>query len=433
MKWRMRLLVALSVIAVVMVLVWVGVRVVQVIQVAARDKTAETPITRVKKGRVTIIVAARGELQGGNSEVLTAPMAGGGDLVLTYLREPGELVKKDDVIAQFDTTQQEFNLREAEADLAEAEQLVKKAEADAAATLEETQFQALSAASDVKQAEFEVRKNPVLAGVVARQNDIALEAAKNKLKQAEKDLNSKKTTATAGIAIQRAAVDKARVIAENSRRTIDSMVLKAKTGGYVNVQANSNQNSLYWGQQLPQFQVGDAARAGQAVAQIPDMSSWEVIARIPEADRGHLAPGQQVSIRAAAIPGREFKGHIKSVGASTGSAWERTFECRIALDETMPELRPGMTSNVLITVESLDDVLWVPSQAVFEIDGRSFVYTRGTQGFTPHDIKLVRRSESQAVVSGINEGDIVTLSNPDQNSRSASSSKPAGVMKALQQ
>src|SRR5262245_17442720 len=121
MKLKRRLLVSISVIAVVMALVWGGVRVVQVIQLAARDKPAETPTTRVKKGRVTIVVAARGELQGGNSEVLTAPMAGGGDLVLTYLREPGERVNKEEVIAQFDTTQQEFNLREAEADLAEAE------------------------------------------------------------------------------------------------------------------------------------------------------------------------------------------------------------------------------------------------------------------------------------------------------------------------
>jgi HlyD family secretion protein len=210
------------------------------------------------------------------------------------------------------------------------------------------------------------------------------------------------------------------------------MVLKARTGGYVNVQVNSNQNMLYYGQQLPQFQTGDAARAGQAVAQIPDMSNWEVNARIPEADRGHLETGQKVSIRAAALPGRDFKGHIKSVGASTGSAWERTFECRIALDETAPELRPGMTSNILITVESLDDVLWVPSQALFEIDGRSFVYARTADGFTPRDVKLVKRSESQAVISGINEGDWIALSNPDQQSRSGSSGQPNGVMKALQ-
>src|SRR5256885_12208051 len=111
---KARLLISLAGIAALMTLVWGGMRVVQLV---ARDKPVEIPTTRVKKGRVTIVVAARGELQGGNSEVLTAPMAGGGDLVLTYLREPGERVKQDDLIAQFDTTQQEFNLREADADL----------------------------------------------------------------------------------------------------------------------------------------------------------------------------------------------------------------------------------------------------------------------------------------------------------------------------
>jgi hypothetical protein len=91
-----------------------------------------------------------------------------------------------------------------------------------------------------------------------------------------------------------------------------------------------------------------------------------------------------------------------------------------------------MTSNILITVETLEDVLWVPSQALFEIDGRSFVYARSAQGFTPHDVKLVRRSESQAVIAGIDEGQIVALSNPDQQGRSGGSGQPNGVMKALQ-
>src|SRR5438477_10056385 len=114
---RIRLLISLVTIAVLAALVWGGFR---ISQLAAGNSRPEIPSTQVKKSRVTIVVAARGELQGGNSEVLTAPMAGGGDLVMTYMREPGELVKKDDVIVQFDTAQQEFNLREAEADLAEA-------------------------------------------------------------------------------------------------------------------------------------------------------------------------------------------------------------------------------------------------------------------------------------------------------------------------
>src|SRR5205085_12054617 len=109
--------------------------------------------------------------------------------------------------------------------------------------------------------------------------------------------------------------------------------------------------------------------------------------------------------------------HIKSLGGTTGPPWNRSFECRIALDQTGPELRPGMSSNLTITVEALDNVLWVPSQAVFEIDGRTFVYLRKPEGFVPQDVVLVRRSESQAVLTGIHEGDLVALSSPDQQSK----------------
>jgi hypothetical protein len=334
------------------------------------------------------------------------------------------------VVVEFDTTAQEYNLREAQADLAEAEQQVIKAQADAQASLEEAHYQTLSTAADVKTAELEVRKNPILAAVPARQNEIALEAAKNKKLQADKDYANKKATAEAGIAIQKAAVEKSRVLAEQAQRQIDTMVLKAKTAGYVAIQLNSNQNTLYYGQQLPEFQVGDAARGGQAVAQIPDMSNWEVSASIPELDRGHLDAGQKVTIRAAAIPGREFRGHVKSLGGTSGSAWDRRFECRIALDDTGPELRPGMTSNIQITVESLEDALWIPSQALFETDGRAFVYLQTPQGFVSRDVKLIRRSESQAVIAGLAEGDPVALSNPDQN-KAAKAGDTGGVMKAL--
>ena len=423
---KKRLIISAVVIAVLAALAWGGMRVVQL---TASENHDEIPTTRVRKGKVTISVSARGELQGGNSEVLTGPMVGG-DLPITYLREPGELVKPGDVVVEFDTTAQEYNLREAQADLAEAEQQVIKAEADAQASLEEARYQTVSTAADVKLAALEVRKNPILAGIPAKQNDIALEVAKNKQAQAEKDFNNKKTTAGAGIAIQKAAIDKSRVLAEQAQRQIDSMTLKAKTAGYVARQLNSNQNTLYYGQQLPDFQVGDAARSGQAVAQIPDMSNWEVSASIPELDRGHLSPGQKVTIQAAAIPGREFRGHVQSLGGTSGSAWDRRFECRIALDETGPELRPGMTSNILITVETLGNVLWVPSQALFETDGRAFVYLRTPQGFVTRDVQLVRRSESQAVITGIGEGEQVALSNPDQ-SKAAKSGDSGGVMKAL--
>ena len=54
--------------------------------------------------------------------MLTAPMTGAAEAVITSLRDPGDLVKAGDVVVEFDTTESTFDLREAQADLAEAEQ-----------------------------------------------------------------------------------------------------------------------------------------------------------------------------------------------------------------------------------------------------------------------------------------------------------------------
>ena len=423
------LLLLLTVLAVVGALAWGAIRIVR----ATTATTAlQLPTTRVKQGSVTLTVAARGELQGGNSEMLAAPMISGGDMAITSLRDPGELVSPGDVIVQFDTTEQDYKLKEAEADLAEAQQQVVKAEADSLATDEESRYAMLNAQSEVTLAELELRRNPTLARIAARQNEILLEAARNRLRQTTQDLANKKTTSAAGVAIQKALENKARVMADLARKNIDNMTLKAKTGGYVNVQQNSNQNMMYWGMQLPPFQLGDTARAGMAVAQIPDLKSWEVSANVGELDRGHLTVGQNVTIRVVALAGQQFSGRVKNIGGTTGPPWDRRFEARISLDQAAPQLRPGMTSNMIITVDVLDNVLWIPSQALFESDGRTFVYARGPTGFVPHDVTLVRRSESQAVVTGIREGETVAMSNPDQQLKTGATQQN-GAMKALSQ
>ena len=177
-----RLLVPLAALAVLAVLAWGSLRVVRM--TASASWAPGVPTTHVKKGRVTITVTARGELQGGNSEMMVVPVSGGGDMAITFLREPGELVNAGETVVEFDTTQQEFNLREAQADLTEAEQQVIQAEATAVATDEETRFAVAAAEADVKLAELEVRRNPLLAAIAAHENDIALETAKNHLLQA---------------------------------------------------------------------------------------------------------------------------------------------------------------------------------------------------------------------------------------------------------
>lgn len=386
------------------------------------------PVTKVKRSDVKFTVTARGELLGGNSEMLAAPMTGGNEMAITFLRDPGELVKEGEVVVGFDTTEQEFKLKEAEADLSEAEQQVAQAKAESEAKDEETRYALAQAKSEVKLAELEARRNPLLAAIVARQNELALSAAEDKLRQLQQDSSSRKATNEAGIAIQEAALNKAKVKADTARKNINAMTLKAHSPGYVSVQQNTNGNFMFFGMQLPMLQVGDTVRAGMGVAQIPDLHNWEASARIGELDRGHLAEGQKTEIGVVALPGKTFSGRIKSIGGTTGPPWDRHSDFRITLESPSPELRPGMTVNIVITTEVLQKALWVPAQAVFESDGRAFVHLRTASGFTPTDVKLVQRSESQVVVSGLAEGQIVAMADPTQQNKKKGA---GGALQAL--
>lgn len=379
---------------------------------ASLEKGDDIPAAKVQRGDLVLNITARGELRGGNPQTLTAPMIGGTEMHITELRKTGEEVKKGDVVVQFDTTEQQFKLKEAEADLAEAEGNLIKAQAQREADAEEDRYALLKAKSDVRLAELDVRKNPLLSAIAAKQNDLALEGARDHLAQTEKNLSNRKATGEAGIAMQQAARAKAQAQGTTARQNIEAMTLRANRDGYVAIKTNSSGNFFFTGMVLPFYQVGDTVRPGMAVAEIPDMNHWELAANVGELDRGHLQPGNKVDITVIAVPGHLFQGRVKELGGMTGPFWDRHFECKISLDNPTPELRPGMSATIIVITDELKGVLSLPAQALFESDGRTFVYVRSGSTFAPRNVKLVRRNETRAVVDGLAEGETVALANP---------------------
>ncbi len=408
-RWRKRLLTWCIVCLVLGAAVFYGARSYRAL---TKAQQVVIPVAKVQRGDVSLAITARGELRGGNPETLTAPMMGATELHITFLRRTGEEVKSGDVVVQFDTTEQEFKLKEAQADVAEAEQHLTQAKAERDAQQEEDRYALLKAKTDVTLAELDVRKNPLLPVIVAKQNDLALASARDHLAQVQQNLANRQATGVAGIAIQEAGRAKAQAQAATARQNIESMTLRAHRSGYVSVKQNSSTNFFFTGMTLPLYQVGDAARPGMAIAEIPDLKSWELAANIGELDRGHLAVNDKVAITVIAVSGRQFHGHIKELGGTTGPFWNRHFECKIAVDDPSPELRPGMSAQLVVTTDEMRQVLSVPAQALFESDGRTFVYVRSGQSFTPKDVKLLRRNETRAVISGLNEGQLVALANP---------------------
>ena len=388
------------------------------------------PVAQVRLGDVTFTVTASGELRGGNPESIQAPMTGMGEMQIKFLRTPGEMVKAGDIVLSFDTGEQAYKMKEAEADLAEADQQVAKAKAEAEAQQEENAYALLKAKSDVRLAELEVRRNPLVSSIAARQNDLALEDARGRLAQIEHDLANRSAANQAGVDIQLAARSKSETQAATARRNIEQMTIRAHTDGYISIlQRERGLTFYYTGMTLPLYRIGDRVSPGVTIAEIPDLKNWELSPSIGELDRGHIAVGQAVEIRVVALPFRRFHGHVKNIGGTTGPPWNRRFDCHMALDDPSPELRAGMNTEVVITTETMKNVLSIPSQALFESDGRTFVWVPSATGFAQRDVKLVRRSESQAVITGLQRGETVALASADEEAKKKSGASSA--MKAI--
>ncbi|MDQ2841082.1 MAG: HlyD family efflux transporter periplasmic adaptor subunit [Acidobacteriota bacterium] len=423
-RWTRRILVLIGVCLAVGLALVLGERVYRTIRVG---RASEVPTAKVQRGDLELTITALGELRGQNPEILTAPMTGGNELHLTSLLKPGTPVKEGDVVARFDTTEQEYKLKEAEADLAEAGQHILQAKAQQGAQDEEDRYALSKAKTDVVLAEIDTRKNPLLAPIVARQNDLALSSARDHLAQLQQNLANRKATNAAAIEIQAAGREKAEAQATAARQNIEAMTLRTNRSGYVSVERNTNVNFMYDGMTLPLFQVGDAVRPGMEVVEIPDLNHWEIEANIGELDRGHIAVGDQVEVVIIAAPDKKFTGRIKEVGGTSGPPWNRRFPCKLTIDHTSPELRPGMTAKLIITTDRLRNVLWLPAQALFENDGRTFVYARSGSAFSPKDVKLVRRNETRVVISGLAQGQVVALANPLETGKKQTSDKNSAL------
>ena len=96
-------------------------------------------------------------------------------------------------------------------------------------------------------------------------------------------------------------------------------------------------------------------------------------------------------------------------------------------------LRPGLLADVEIIIEKISNAIHVPSQAVFEKDGKLVVYVQNTSGkFEAREIKLSKRSESTMVIaSGLKADEIIALADPFAKPGKKGEEKKGGAMSAL--
>ena len=398
---------------------------------ALPDRKPDIPSTRVVRDSLKLTVYATGELRAGRIATLVAPSAGG-MLRLVKLVSTGASVKKDDVVFEIDPADQEFALAEAKSELAEAEQQILKLNADNAVKAAEDEVALLTARYDVRRGILDTAANDLIGAIDAKKNVLTLQEARARLAQLEQDVKERAATNDAALAVVLEQRNKARLAMERAQFIIDGLIVKAPFDGVVAAKENRDAaGNFFFGQTLPEYRQGDITSAGRAIADVIEAGGMEVRAKINETDRDNLQSGQLAKLTSDALPGETFTAKVGALSglASRGNFWEATavrqFDVTFTFDHPDPRLRAGSSVRLVIDGLELKDALQVPRQSVFEKSGKTFVYVRAGDRYERRDVKVTNSTESRAVVSGINEGDVIALIDPEiAAKRTTSSSSP---------
>lgn len=166
---------------------------------------------------------------------------------------------------------------------------------------------------------------------------------------------------------------------------------------------------------------GEQVAENQKLMQIPDLKHMFVNTKIHEALVGKVHKGQKAMVRVDAMHNSRLKARVETV-ANTPAQQDffasdvKVYPTKVYIDEEVEGLKPGMTSEVTITIaDALEHVLTVPIQAI--VGSSEMGETRKCFVMTPAGPRAkevvvgMENGREAEIKSGLSEGDEV-VTNP---------------------
>lgn len=386
------------------------------------EADAVVPLTAVSRGALELTVRMRGELRPVRQEPLAVPSVGG-VLRVADLVETGTRVEAGDTIVRFDPSDQEYALEQAESLLREAEQEIIKRRADIEAQQAQQEVTLLTAGFDVRRAELDARSDADLIGANEyRIRQVTLEESRRRLEQVKQDAAASVVTTQASLQVLDEKLMRQRMAAEQARQNMDKLELHAGIAGIVSLRDNRDASGGFFisGMAMPTFRVGDDARSGRPIADVLDVSTMEILAKVNEQERANVKVGQRARVVCDAAPGTVYEA-VVTVVAGLASRQDysqgplRVFDVRLEIAAPDDQLRPGASADVLLLGDTIEDLLLIPRQAVFEANGKPIVYVPSPSergAFEARAVTVLHRSETMVAIDDVPEGTAVALVDP---------------------
>ena len=339
------------------------IAIVATLVINAQPQGASGPVTdMVTEGTFTTTVEAKGQLKPISSSVVSPSVDGTVDSINV---QAGQSVNEGDVLMTIKNDELDRNVAEAQRAVAAAQEDLTNAQ-KAAAVAQATPTTDVDGAS-------------AAAGVSAASADTnAVSAAQRSLASAQANLDQ----ANAKAASRTVTAPSSGSIVE-----LNAKVGATVTGGMIMGESDTS--------------------GGKQCMQIADLSKMKVTVQVGEKDIAKIAVGQSANVTYPAFPDIVSQGTVTAIASvansdSNSGGGSVTFNVDILIEAPDSRLKPGMTAEVSVVTEKLDDVVMVPTMALMTEDGEHYYVNLATdsEGKKTRRVKVtvVTQNDNEAVV-----------------------------------
>ena len=341
------------------------IAIVATLIINAQPQSATDPVTdMVTEGTFTTTVEAKGQLKPISASVVSPSVDGTVEQINV---QTGQSVNEGDVLMTIKNDELDRNVAEAQRAVAAAQEDLanaqKAAAAAQAAPTTDTDSASAAAAGAASNASTDT------SAVSAAQRSLA--SAQANLDQANAKAAGRTVTAPSSGSIVE----------------LNAKVGATVTGGMIMGESDTS--------------------GGKQCMQIADLSKMKVTVQVGEKDIAKIAVGQSANVTYPAFPDIVSQGTVTAIASvansdSNYSGGSVTFNVDILIEAPDSRLKPGMTAEVSVVTEQLDDVVMVPTMALMTEDGENYYVNVATdaEGKETRRVKVtvVTQNDNEAVV-----------------------------------
>lgn len=398
-------------------IIWISAAVVLLIAVILIGRTTVTSekFYTVKPVHFELAINTKGEVRGKNAVVISLPDAlRRRDLRIYQLKlkdmvQEGTMVKKGDWVATLDAAAITERLQNNKQDLDRRRAELNDAKIDSAIQLTALREELREFKYDLEYQKIELEQAKYESPAYQRKQQMNYNRTLRQMDKKKRDYELKRLNLKTKTRRIEERFDRYQKMDELYKKALASTRVTAPKKGMVMYA------KLWNGKKL---KVGDEVNIWMpTIATLPDMSVLVSETYIKEIDISKVAIGDSVEVLIDALPGNKYSGTISkiaNIGQEIPGYDTKVFKVAIDLNEHSKEIKPAMTTNNNIIVESYDDVLAIPRRCLFTQNEESFVFMKENGEIIKKRVTPGTENEEEVIiVSGLKESDKILQKVPE--------------------